>query len=130
MTSIKLPSGDMPDNLPLLTQVADEDAPDDLPTLTEVVAEEQAERAIALQPGDDHEAPASETITPASCAPDEQEMQRLLRLVEIHLETVFSHKLGLHLEHLQRQAVAQAVSELKTELPELLRDALKARHGL
>ena len=40
MNPIKQPGGDLPDNLPLLTQVADEDAPDDLPTLTEVVTDE------------------------------------------------------------------------------------------
>lgn len=124
MTPVKLPSGDLPDNLPLLTQVADEEAPYDLPTLTEVVA------AGSAEPDSGREAPAAETVAPASCASDKEEMQRLLRLVEAHLETVFIHKLSLHLEQLQRQAVEQAVGELKAELPELLRDALKARHGL
>lgn len=124
MTPVKLPSGVLPDNLPLLTQVADEEAPDDLPTLTEVVAAGSAE----LDAG--REVPAAETVAPASCASDEEEIQRLLRLVEAHLETVLIHKLSLHLEQLQRQAVEQAVGELKAELPELLRDALKARHGL
>ncbi|MDP2693367.1 MAG: hypothetical protein Q8O58_00650 [Gallionella sp.] len=40
MTPIELTDNGLLDNLPLLTQVADEDAPDDLPTLTEVVTDE------------------------------------------------------------------------------------------
>jgi len=171
MTSIKQPGGDLPDNLPLLTQVTDEDAPDDLPTLTEVVAEGQAEPAAELQPGADGKVPApenepsharfplpnplNETISHSTKLPktaaeslvipqagegtneslrefhiNEEEMQRLLRQVETHLETVFIQKLNLNLEQLQHQAVEQVVSELKAELPELLRNALNVRHGL
>src|SRR3989338_9552379 len=40
MTPIERPGDGLLDNLPMLTQVADEDAPDDLPTLTEVVTDE------------------------------------------------------------------------------------------
>ncbi|MDD2915711.1 MAG: hypothetical protein PHP70_10395 [Gallionella sp.] len=39
MTSITSPDSDLPDNLPLLTQVVATDIPDDLPTLTEIVAD-------------------------------------------------------------------------------------------
>ena len=105
------PSGsNLPDNLPLLTRVADEGAPDDLPTLTEVVADNP--------PG---------TV---SCAPDEERIQQLLPLLEAHLEKALTHKLGKNLEQLQRQAIGQAVSELKAELPELLRSALNRHPGL
>jgi len=104
MNPIKQPGGDLPDNLPLLTQVADEDALDELPTLTEIVEETQ------------HAAPSPSLA--------EADMQQSLKRLEAHLETIFTHKLSLHLEQLQRQAVEQAVSELKAELPELLRDAL------
>lgn len=130
MTAIKQPGGDLPDNLPLLTQVMDEDALYDLPTLTEVVASGQAESATGFQPGTNREATAPETAMTASCAPNEEEMQQLLRQLEIHLENVFTHKLSLNLEQLQRQAVKQAVNELKAELPELLRNALNAHPGL
>jgi len=130
MTPIELPGGDLPDNLPLLTQVADEDAPDDLPTLTEVIVEGQTGSATGLQPDADREAPAPEAAIPASCAPNDEEMQRLLRRLETHLENVFANKLSLSLEQLQRQAIEQAVSELKAELPELLRNALKAHPEL
>lgn len=130
MTPIERPGGDLPDNLPLLTQVADEDTADDLPTLTEVVAEGQAEPAAGLQPDADREVPAPEAAIPASCAPDDEELQRLLRQIETHLENAFTHKLSANLEQLQRQAVERAVSELKAELPELLRDALKAHPEL
>ncbi len=103
MTFSELPDIDLPDNLPLLTQVADEDA---LPMLTEIVTEiiEETQQA-----------------EPSLC---EADLQQLLRRFEAHLETAFTQKLCLHLEQLQRQAVEQAVNELKAELPELLRAAL------
>jgi hypothetical protein len=136
MTSIGHP-GSLPDNLPLLTQVADEDVPDDLPTLTEVVTE--------AQPDPNREAPAagneaSHARFPLPNPPpqageganeslrefhiNEEEMQRLLQRLEAHLENAFARKLSLNLEQLQRQAVEQVVNELKAELPQLLRDAL------
>lgn len=130
MTSIEQSSDGLPDNLPLLTQVVDEDAPDDLPTLTEVVAEGQTDPATGIQPDANQEVSAPEAAIPAPCAPNEEEMQRLLQLLETHLEDVFTYKLSLNLEQLQRQAIEQAVSELKAELPELLRNALNAHHGL
>ncbi len=117
MTPTRQPGNGLPENLPLLTQVADEPLPDDLPTLTEVVAE--------AQPESDLETPAAEASTPASLIPDE-EMQRLLQRLKAHLENAFAHKLSLKLEQLQRQAVERAVDELKAELPQLLRDALSS----
>jgi hypothetical protein len=177
MTPIELTDNGLLDNLPLLTQVADEDAPDDLPTLTEVVTDEttgettshptkqpedgcqvvgyshstrlsaekllaghpkddsrvagyegQTEPASGLQPDADREIPAPEAA--ASCTPNEEEVQRLLRRLETHLENRFAHKLSANLEQLQRQAIDQAVSELKAELPELLRNALNAHPEL
>lgn len=104
MTSIEQPGSDLPDNLPLLTQVVDEDALDELPTLTEIVEETQ------------HVAPLPSL--------GEADMQQSLKRLEAHLETVFTQELSLHLEQLQRQAVEQAINKLKTELPGLLRDAL------
>lgn len=130
MNSIDQPGGDMPDNLPLLTQLADEDALEELPTLTEVITEEQAEPATGLQPDTGQETPTPETVIPVSCTPDEEQMQRLQQQLEIHLENVFAHKLCFHIEQLQRQAVERAVEELKAELPELLRDALNIHPGL
>ena len=123
MTLIQQPGDGLPDNLPLLTEVADENMPDDLPTLTEVVIEEQTKTTVVPQP-------AAEAAFPASRAPADEEAQQLLQRLEAHLENVFARKLALNLEQLQRQAVEQAVSELKAELPRLLRDALKAHPGL
>lgn len=128
MTPIELTGDGLLDNLPLLTQVADENAPDDLPTLTEVVTEGQAEPSSGLQPDANREIPVPEAATP--CAPNEEEVQRLLRRLETHLENMFANKLSVHLEQLQRQAIDQAVSELKAELPELLRNALNAHPEL
>ncbi len=148
MTPIELTDNGLLDNLPLLTQVADEGAPDDLPTLTEVVTDEttshstrlskddsqvagyegQTEPSSVLQPDANREIPVPEVAT--SCAPNEEEVQRLLRRLETHLENKFANKLSVNLEQLQRQAIEQAVSELKAELPELLRNALNAHPEL
>jgi len=105
MTPIKQPGSDLPDNLPLLIQVAGEGVPDDLPTLTEVVV-------TPVEP------------SPPARAFSEEEMQRLLKQLESRLEAVFTQKLSLHLEKLQRLAVKQTVNEFRAELPELLREAL------
>ena len=110
MNLIELPDDGLLDNLPLLIRVADEDVPDELPTLTEIVEKTQP---VAPSP------PSGEADMPQS-----------LKRLEAHLETVFAQKLSLHLEQLQRQAIEQAVSELKAELPELLRNAPKAHPEL
>lgn len=111
MIFVKHPGGSLLDNLPLLTQLADEAAPVVLPTLTEIVL------------------PGSLPIIPAQAA-DEEKMSLLLQRLETHLEAVFAKKLNLALVQLQRQAVEQALCELKAELPELLRDALHADRKL
>lgn len=97
----QLPASKLPGNLPVLTQLA---SFDELPTLTEIVA----------PAGPPHVAPAL----------SEEEMQQLLKQLEAHLDAVFTQKLNLHLEKLQRLAVKQAVSEFRAALPQLLRDAL------
>ncbi len=53
-----------------------------------------------------------------------EERKLLLHHLESHLETVFTDKLNSQLIELQRLAVDLAVSELKADLPRLLRDAL------
>ncbi|MEO8332342.1 MAG: hypothetical protein ABI479_07900 [Gallionella sp.] len=107
MNSIRLP-GDHPgsdpsDKLPVLTQVADPATTEILPTLTEIIAKTDPHSALGAK-----------------------EQQLILQQLEQHIETLLSQKLVLRLEQLQRQAVKQAVSELRAELPKLLRDALKA----
>lgn len=97
---------EFPDNLPVLTQVVGEPAQDDLPTLTEIVA------------------PAE--ITAATKKLSDEEIQQLLRLLESRLEVVFSQKLSLHLEKLQRLAVKQAVNEFRAALPDMVREILNA----
>ena len=116
MTSIKPPGDSLPDNLPLLTEVASEHLSDDLPTLTEIVAEGQDGAARETPPPE---------VPSASCMPDDEKMRQLLRRLEARLENAFAHKLGLRLEQLHHQAVEQVIGELKAELPQLLRDALK-----
>ncbi|MGB9094371.1 MAG: hypothetical protein WCB93_09670 [Gallionella sp.] len=80
-----------------------ESAISSLPVLTEVVAESEANLPRVLS---------------------EPEKQHLLRSLETRIETLFTQKLGMHLEQLQRQAIDRALDEIKAELPELLRDAM------
>lgn len=108
MTAIKKPGNDFADDLPVLMPMAGKATPDELPTLTEIVAE------------------ATPHLHPALSA---KEKQHLLQQLEKHVETLFTRKLAIRLEQLQRQTVKQAISELKAELPELLRDALNAHRN-
>jgi len=101
------------DDLPLLTEVVNHPDFNDLPILTEVVAEE-------TQTGEPH--PPTASAPPRTLSAEE--MQCLLQQLETHLETVFTGKLNRHIEQLQKLAVDLAISELKAELPQLLRDAL------
>ncbi len=99
------PPSNTPANMSSTAQTTDEMALTDLPTLTEVIA--------IADPHLPHELSA-------------EEIQQLLRQLEKHIETLFSQKLALHLEQVQRLAIDQAMIELKAELPELLRNGLKA----
>jgi len=101
----KQPDSDSPSKPSLPPRTTGETTLNNLPMLTEVVAESDAHLPRVLS---------------------EEEIQQLLHQLEAHLETLFTQKLGLHLEQLQRQAIDQALDELKAELPELLRDALDA----
>ncbi|HUW25638.1 MAG TPA: hypothetical protein VMW07_03810 [Gallionella sp.] len=130
MTSIEQPGNNFPDNLPLLSQVADEDAPDNLPILTEVVDAAQAEPTIGFQANISQKPHTQEASLPIPCASNEEEIRQLLQQLEAHLESAFAHKLSANLEQLQQQTIEQAINELKTELPELLRNALNARPKL
>ncbi|HEX5338990.1 MAG TPA: hypothetical protein VFW53_11185 [Gallionella sp.] len=113
MTAIELPNGNIPDNLPVLTEVVSEGLPNDLPTLTEMI--------VPAEP-----VPTSPDAASTPRTYSEADVQRLLQQFEAHIETVFAQKLNHHLEELQKIAVDQAVNELKADLPELLRDALNA----
>lgn len=104
------PGNGLPDNLPVLTQVAGEDT---LPTLTEVVPP-------------DIEAPEA---PPAAPGLNEDEIRRLLQQLDPYIEAIFTQKLNQHLEKLQRLAVRQAVSEFRATLPQLLRDMLAKPPG-
>jgi len=112
----------IPDNLPLLTRVVKEEPLDDLPTLTEVVTETQPAASLEIV--------TSDAIAPPLNAFSDDEIQQLLLRLGTHLETAFATRLNLRLEQLQRQAIEQAINELKAELPELLRDALNAQPKL
>jgi hypothetical protein len=103
--SSKNQPGNNPASKPLPAPTVGETTLNSLPMLTEIIAES----------GDD----SSRVLSLA-------EIQQILPQLEAHIETLFTRKLGLHLEQLQRQAIDQAVSELKAELPELLRNTLNA----
>ncbi|MCG6934249.1 MAG: hypothetical protein LJE57_11475 [Gallionella sp.] len=80
-----------------------ESALSSLPLLTEVIGESNVNHPHALS---------------------EHEIKQLMPHLEARIETLFTQKLGMHLEQLQRQAIDRALDEIKAELPELLRDAL------
>jgi hypothetical protein len=101
----KQPISDAPAESSVAASKLDETTLNNLPMLTEVVAE-------------------SETNPPRVLG--EPEIQQLLRQLEARIEIMFTQKLGLHLEQLQRQAIDRALDELKAELPELLQDAMNA----
>lgn len=139
MTSLEHPDRDLPDSLPLLTQVVEAATLDDLPTLTEIVipdvaiADDDAPALLesAETPSLPNDASGIISINPKAAVPvpdayGEDAMQQLVHRLEAHIETVFAQKLNQHLEQLQKIAVDQAVNELKAELPGLLRDALDA----
>ena len=92
-------------NLTSPTPTMDETTLNDLPILTEVVTETTSHLPHTL---------------------NAEEIQQLLPQLEARLETLFTQKLRLHLEQMQRLAIDQALDELKAELPELLRNALDA----
>jgi hypothetical protein len=140
-----------PPDLPLLTDIvaaADQSAA--IPTLTEIVPAQTPTHA-PTSPGEPlaaaEAAPqqdfgshsiaqmASKLIwnapsdIPAMPGPvqrniSEAEIQQLADHFETHLESVFTAKLNRHLQQLHHQAVKLAISELKSELPGLLRKAL------
>lgn len=101
----KQPGSDSSSRPPVPTPTIGETTLNNLPMLTEVVA-------------------GADTHLPRVLSAEE--IQQLLHQLEAHIETLFTQKLGLRLEQLQRQAIDQALDELKAELPELLRDALNA----
>lgn len=101
----KQPGSDSPSKSSLPTRTIGETTLNNLPMLTEVAAEADTHLPRVLSA---------------------EEIQQLLHQLEAHIETLFTQKLGLHLEQLQRQAIDQALDELKAELPELLRDTLNA----
>jgi hypothetical protein len=136
-----------PDDLPLLTDIIGADGTAaEIPTLTEAIALEPVAAPLAVmadKPDADFEAhtiaqmaskliwnaPAEPAVLPGDVKPErnisEAEMQQLVDHFETHLESVFTDKLNRHLEQLHHQAVKLAISELKSELPELLRKVLK-----
>jgi len=109
MTAIKQPGkqpdSDTPAGSSLPTLTVGETALNNLPMLTEVVSKSNTSLPRVL---------------------NDDEIQQLVRQLEARIEIMFTQKLGLHLEQLQRQAIDQALDELKAELPGLLQDALNA----
>jgi hypothetical protein len=103
MASKKQPDGDPVTHPPTPAKNIGETTLNSLPVLTEVVDKADAYLPRLLS---------------------EAEIQQLLPRLEVQIEALFTKKLGTHLEQLQRQAIEQAIMELKAELPELLHDAL------
>jgi hypothetical protein len=132
-----------PDELPLLTEVAEGGQLDDLPTLTEIIPETgeasgPTESMAAsgtsipatISPAMDLPArsgtvtdtdTAASVETPAElCISEDALLAALQQRIEAHLEAVFMDRLA----QLQQQAAEQALAELKAALPDLLQEAL------
>lgn len=144
MMPLEPPSTDQPGSLPLLTELADDIIPEELPTLTEVVdistapADDPLDAAVMpdelpilpesariADHADAHvQSPKVVSDEPAASLLGEAQLQQLEQQLTHHLETLLRNKLSLRLEQLQKQALDQALGELKAELPMLLRDAL------
>ncbi|MDP2761295.1 MAG: hypothetical protein Q8O64_13025 [Sideroxyarcus sp.] len=90
-----------PQAIPLLTEVVP-DTTDDLPVLTDIAQE----------------------TPPAPAATEPALLLIMQQQLEAHIDTVFAEKLQTHLAAAQRQAVEQAIAEMKNELPQLIRAAL------
>jgi hypothetical protein len=123
------------DDLPVLNQVLSDSITENLPLITDIFAETTVTNApIVTEPPvdarliDDTPAIAIPAIivneTPQPRVLSAEEIQQLLQHIETHLEDVFTSKLNSQLERLQHLAVDLAISELKAELPLLLREAL------
>jgi hypothetical protein len=97
------PDSDTPAGSSLPTVTMGETTLNNLPVLTEIISK-------------------SDTNLPHEL--NDEEIQQLLHQLEARIEIMFTQKLGLHLEQLQRQAIDHALDELKAELPGLLQDAL------
>lgn len=149
MTPLESPSSAPSVSLPLLTELADDAALEALPTLTEVVATAAAAIPDAPPTHTASASPAADNLPvllesvgisylpdvpvestekasgqPAPVLLSEVQLQQLEQQLTHHLESVLRNKLSLRLEQLQKLALDQALSELKTELPMLLRDVL------
>ncbi len=95
------PNSGTPAGSSLPTVTMGETTLNNLPVLTEVISKSNLPREL-----------------------NDEEIQQLLHRLETRIEIMFTQKLGLHLEQLQRQAIDRALDELKAELPGLLQDAL------
>jgi hypothetical protein len=103
----------LPHDLPVLTEVV---SGDDLPTLTDIVEAPEAP-AFELDP-----------VVAATPLPLAEEIPlQIPPQLEAHLEALFMQRLLPRLEAAQRQAIAQTWSELKDELPQLVRGILPPR---
>lgn len=99
----KQPTSDTPEGASQDAVQLNESALNSLPLLTEVIDKSNSNLPRVLS---------------------EHEIQFLLFSLEARIETLFTQKLGMHLEQLQRQAIDRALDEIKAELPELLREAM------
>lgn len=127
------------DNLPLLTDVVAVQPVDDLPTLTEIVTptvssvQEYITTLSLDEPLITLEAtpPVVPLIDEVIAAPpkliaelSEEQLQQLLSKLQHRLEGKFMQQLAPQIAQLQKHAFEQALSELRNELPTLLRNAL------
>lgn len=88
-------------DIPLLTEIVP-DTMDDLPVLTDI----------------------AQDVPPPSAPPAPAGLPELQHALEAYIDTVLAEKLQQHLATTQRQAIKQAITELKNELPQVIRAVL------
>ena len=109
----------VPDDLPTLTEVVGEST-GGFPTLTEVVGESAGDFPV--------QAEILETAPALPPLEIQEPSPQLLQNLQAHIENVFAQKLQQRLAEAQQHAIEHALAELKSELPQLIRDALAAPH--
>lgn len=90
-----------PQTIPLLTEVVI-DTPDDLPLLTDIAQNIRPKPTVS---------------SPPDSSPNVQQA------LETYIETVLAEKLKAHWAIAQQWAIEAVIAELKSELPQLIREA-------
>jgi len=111
----------LPSDLPVLTEIVGETS-GAFPTLTEVVEPADIDDTIETEPLVPISTESTDVVLPAEMPLDLS--PPLLSHLETHLEAVLAQRLQKRLADAQQRVIAETLSELKAELPDLIGKAL------